>query len=406
MLFVISVLVSQSLMDLFSTLLCGQWIWMVWNRRKAETPKPALLHPFGLEKVWIAWLVVAIVGFLLNPMDLPYALSRVIEYKWILILYVLIEALELLKPNRQILNFILGFLCVISATNIFLFLADWPIFDSLRYGVGENGFLRAGGFFADPMTFAHSYVLFFCFLLGVFLLDQARWTSRQRLMAFVVIGLSAAGLYWTYTRGVWIGLTCAMVICFFIWRPWVAIVFSVLVCCCGLLLYQSNKDFGTRMDQTISEYQGYSERKVLWNTHWQIFKDHPFFGAGYGQNTKMLPQYFIKMGAPEGIIVSHAHNQYLHLAAGTGILGLGIYLLVWGFFFYLLIRLWRHPGIETWDRGVTLGFLMAQVAFCVGSLTEANFEHSKVRFVVMLIWAYVIFLARKYNCLSVGRKVS
>jgi O-antigen ligase len=88
---------------------------------------------------------------------------------------------------------------------------------------------------------------------------------------------------------------------------------------------------------------GASERKMIWAGHFQIFKENPIFGAGYGQNTKALPRVYLEMGAPPDTLVSHAHNQYLHLAAGTGILGLLSYLLIWFFFLKLNLTTTQMP---------------------------------------------------------------
>jgi O-antigen ligase len=144
---------------------------------------------------------------------------------------------------------------------------------------------------------------------------------------------------------------------------------------------------------------------MIWAGHFQIFKENPIFGAGYGQNTKALPRVYLEMGAPPDTLVSHAHNQYLHLAAGTGILGLLSYLLIWFFFLKLNLTIWAQRHLSPWDRGAAWGLLVGQLSFLIAGLTEANFEHSKVRFMVMLSWAYVIFLANKYKLLKLKSEV-
>lgn len=395
-LFIFSVLVSQSAMDAFSVLFCLQWVWLVWQSRKNNTPL-RLMRPFGLEWIFVGWVIVAAIGFALNPMDFQYAVTRVVEFKWILILYVMIEIFHQVRPSVKNLNVLMAILLAIAGSNLFLYFADFPIFSEFRYGSSENGFLRAGGLFADPMTFAHSFALFFCVFLGLFLIDSGEWSKKQRGLAATVLVLSAVGLTLTFTRGVWIGLSVGVfgTLCF--WRPRWGLPALVLATALAFGLYKTNDDVQWRVNNSLTEMRGASERKLLWQTHGQIFKDHFLFGAGYGQNTKMLPEYYQRLGIAETTLISHAHNQYLHLAAGTGLLGLLCYLLIWSYFFFLLWRLWGLSELSRWDRGLVLGFWMAQVTFCVGSLTEANFEHSKVRFAVMLIWAYTAYLATRYG---------
>ncbi|MGZ5280553.1 MAG: hypothetical protein ACXWC9_11445, partial [Pseudobdellovibrionaceae bacterium] len=155
LLFTISVLVSQSAMDFFSVLLCGQWAWIVWKSHKTGTSndKKPLFHKFGLEKTWIAWILIVITGFLLNPYEPAYAITRVVEFKWIAILYVLIEVFTILKPSRRSLGFILGLISFMAFFNLFFYLGDWKWLNVMRYASHEGGFVRAGGFFVDPMTF-------------------------------------------------------------------------------------------------------------------------------------------------------------------------------------------------------------------------------------------------------------
>lgn len=395
-LFLISVLVSQSAMDFFSILFCGAWIWMYWKAKKGGQPRP-LLTKFGLESVWILWIIIVGIGYILHPLYPSYELIRIIEFKWILILYVMIGILLLYRPDRRNLNFLIGYMLFFAGTNLLLYFADFPFLTEFRYGSTEGGFLRAGGFFADPMTFAHSFVIFFCLFLGVALLNFKEMTLKQRAWSAVALVLSVVSLILTYTRGVWIGLTLSVLITFFFWRPKYSISLAVLFAAMGLGLYQFSPTFQWRVNRTIEEFNGESDRKVLWKGHGLIFKENPTFGLGYGQNTKELRKYYDRLGVREGMIESHAHNQFLHLLAGTGVLGLLCYLSLWLFFYVVLIRLWRLPEIQSWDRGWVLGALLAQTAFLIGGMTEANFEHSKVRFALMIMWSYIVYLGFKYD---------
>lgn len=146
-LFVVSVMVSQSLMDLFSSLLCFQWAYSVWKSKQTSAPK-RLFQAMGLERWWIAWVVIVVLGFALHWTDSSYALERIIEFKWILIFYVLFQVLLELKPDRRILSFLLYFILTVSLMTLFLYFADWDVLAPWRYGVSD--FVRAGGFLLTP----------------------------------------------------------------------------------------------------------------------------------------------------------------------------------------------------------------------------------------------------------------
>ena len=309
----------------------------------------------------------------------------------------MIEVVSRLKPNEKFLKFLIGLFFANAVVNLFLYFADWEVFLPLRHGAGE--FLRAGGLFADPMTFAQSFALPFCLLLGIAAVNFGQWPSSVKRWVLASLFLGAVGLVLTFTRGVWLGLFVGIFGVFLFYRPKFSLAALLAFVLIGIAAYNTSEVFRWRVDRTFEEAGGASERKLLWQAHFLEFKENPIFGLGYGQNGKLLPLAYAKLGFPAETLVSHAHNQYLHLAAGTGILGLMCYLVVWMFFLRLLWRLWKE-ALSQWDRGIVLGLAMAQLCFLISGLTEANFEHSKVRFMVMILWAYAIYLGQFYGLLN------
>ena len=53
--------------------------------------------------------------------------------------------------------------------------------------------------------------------------------------------------------------------------------------------------------------------------------------------------------------LGHAHNVYLNVAAETGFLGLGVYVVFWGYVFLKTINVLRSA--TNWNRGIALGLL-------------------------------------------------
>jgi O-antigen ligase len=407
LLFVLSTMVSQSAMDFFSVIFCGQLLWLFYKKTKSDSvgfkmPK-YLFGRFGLEAIFITWLVIVILGFITHPMDFDYALIRIVEFKWILIMYAMIEIINILKPTRaNTLNLFLGFMFFISAVSLLIYFVKSPIWQFLRYGDKPDDVLRVGGFFANPMTFAHGFVIYLCLLLGLIIYDFKNWSAWQKYFSLIVFAASFVSFFLSMTRGVWVGFFVAAFGVLLVLRPKI----SLLSLFFASFIFIANFDrlpdsIRSRFTNGIRDVVGKSERKIIWQANWTIFKTSPLIGVGYGQNTKMLPDIYKQMRLEEGVLVSHAHNQYLHLASGTGVLGLICYMWIWCFFYFWLWKLWKlrgkREGLSSWDQGVVAGLFMAQLTFMIGSLTEANFEHSKVRFIVMLMWAYIVYLGNKYN---------
>src|SRR6266446_7010691 len=68
--------------------------------------------------------------------------------------------------------------------------------------------------------------------------------------------------------------------------------------------------------QTLEVTQ--SKRASMRHGAWRIFVDHPVLGTGLGTLQQVYPPYETLY---DGKIVNHAHNDYLEVLAGTGILG-------------------------------------------------------------------------------------
>ena len=112
-----------------------------------------------------------------------------------------------------------------------------------------------------------------------------------------------------------------------------------------------------------------------------------------------------KIGAPGDIVTAnpdHAHNEYLQMLSGTGIVGFIVYMGVFVYFLVLAIRVFLQIGSrQGFHQGLALGLIGAQVAYFVGGLTEANLEHEKIKHTIIFVWALTVWLAQEYRVLRV-----
>jgi O-antigen ligase len=101
---------------------------------------------------------------------------------------------------------------------------------------------------------------------------------------------------------------------------------------------------------------------------WQIFHHHPWTGTGLGTFETVYPRY---ESYYDGLVVDHAHNDYLELLADTGLVGgvcmLGfIILLAWRGLFNL--RAARNPVC----RSLYAGSLVACAGLLLHSMVDFN----------------------------------
>lgn len=387
-LFLVSTMISQSAMDVFATL-SALFLLIIWWKHR---PGFKLFPNTGLEGPFLAFAVAVCLSFISNWPTQTHALSRILELKWIFNFYLILAALRWLRPDWKAFRNVEIWIAV---TALFALVAPVIGYDPLQSPEAiidrtPSGVARVGGFFSNPMTYAHLHALIFFLLAGVglHLFSEKKKESWQVLGLTALLGLA---LLLTFTRGVWIGMFAGLVVMGFLFRArWGLWILTACVAG-GLVLFFAVPSVQERALQMVSSSSYDSERVWIWKANLQMFKEHPLFGMGHGENTLALKEYYGKVGAPEGLIISHSHNQYLNFLSGTGILGFVAYLSLLAFAFAAAFRLYRtirtQEDIPIWLKGLVLGSMAAQVSFWIGGLTESNFEHSKVRYVLLLTWA-------------------
>ncbi|MGB4704893.1 MAG: O-antigen ligase family protein, partial [Candidatus Saccharicenans sp.] len=119
----------------------------------------------------------------------------------------------------------------------------------------------------------------------------------------------------------------------------------------------------------------------------QLVSDYPLTGCGLGTYAQAINYYLPR---DPGVIVSHAHNDYLEMLAESGLIG-GLSLIIAGFLaFSLSLRKWlicRNPLA----KGVGLGALMGVLAIFMHSLTDFSLRMPGNA----LVWLSLLVLAIK-----------
>lgn len=386
------ILISQSAMDFFGALLFLSVAADVYKKRRSGTPWSALLQPTGFDWIWPLWLAVIGLSYLTSPIPETEAFKHLFEFKWIVLFYSTAYALRELNPQPKFQKAASLFLGVCSLYAVVIwFLGYDPIHPNYDMAPWVGG-RRTGGLLSNAMVFGHVYGAALSLFIGAMFFA---WIGKSREKSFLTIAviLTGLGLLFSFTRGAWIAAAAAVLAMGFFYR-WKL---GLLVTGAGAAALGLAAVLWPTFHQRITHISSTGdERQWIWAGHWRIFLDHPWTGVGYGENYKLIPEYYKQIGAPEGVLVSHAHNQYLHFLAGSGVIGLIAYLLVLGLFFGLSWRVFRKiPANDFFRKGLALGALGAQVFFWVGGITEANFEHSKMKSVLVVVWGIVLWLAHE-----------
>lgn len=106
-------------------------------------------------------------------------------------------------------------------------------------------------------------------------------------------------------------------------------------------------------------------RLEIWRTTWQLIKAHPVAGSGLGAYPKAFPQHHDASGQ---LVPQEAHNDYLELLAGGGLIGGGLA----GWFVVALIVIARRRlrGADGFYRAACFGALVGLFGVAVHSLVD------------------------------------
>ena len=350
--FFIALLCSQSLMDLGSSLMVLTVLVIgVQKKKRGESFK---IPTIGLERIFPIWVVIILVGLLANLQPETPWLRSFLEFRWILEFYFYITAFIILEPREENFKKLLPILFFASFYAVLsYFLKFHPFLESPDNREIYRNVFRTGGFFANPMPFAHTYGPLALLMMGPILYMNKKNILENKFWIFCAL-LSLLAVILSFTRGVWLGMALGLVsMGFFInWKK------GLMVLCAGAvsagLLMLAIPSILQRVLFSLNPSASYdSERLIIWKANWLIFIEHPIFGIGYSENSNRLREYFDRMGVPEKFLESHAHNQYLHLLAGTGILGLTCFLIV--IFWLFRLHFLAFKGLSEWPRGAMTG---------------------------------------------------
>jgi O-antigen ligase len=137
--------------------------------------------------------------------------------------------------------------------------------------------------------------------------------------------------------------------------------------------------------ERFSDYRSYEVTEVrrveMTRDSWRIFLDHPLLGTGFGTLQQVFPRYETVY---DGLVVDHAHDDYVELLANAGIVG-G---LLGAWFLALLFRegvrsLKANRG--TMDLALHIGALAGCIGILIHSFADFNLHITANALIFLLI---------------------
>lgn len=310
--------------------------------------------------------------------DIVYGLRRWADmWVWRLMPFVIItccvkkeDSIKILKASC--LGISIGILCLIYQ------------------GVSGDG--RAAGFFGHPMTFAGYLCMYLpLFLLGYF---ENLFGTKFKYVSGIMFLAGLVALIFNGTRGAWIAvaMTAGILLLYYMFKNKHNFIVGIILVavCSGLLV--NNSAFMHRMSTiTNNKYQSNSERLLMWNSAWNMFKDHPVLGVGLGQYKDNYQQKYISPKAKEPNL-EHAHNNFMQMLAENGMVGF------LGFMAMFTYIIWHNFRKFLTSKNIySIAICAVTITLLLQGFTEFNFGNSAVVKAYWLILGCLVVLAENVN---------
>lgn len=253
---------------------------------------------------------------------------------------------------------------------------------------GLSGMSRANGFYGHPMTLGGWFCIFLPLLLIEFF--ERKLFGKYYWLAGLAFCICSAGLVFNATRGAWLAVTivCTVLLLYYMFKSKRNLAVSIIFIALISTVLVNNPKFMHRLDtiDDFDKYQSNTERILMWQSAWNMFKDHPILGVGLGQYKENYQQKYISPEAKEPQL-SHAHNNFLQMLAENGIVGFVGFAIMFGYIVFKNLIEW----IKT-KNVYALMIIASTVCLILQGFTEYNVGNSAVIKMYWLILGLLVIL--------------
>lgn len=254
---------------------------------------------------------------------------------------------------------------------------------------GLSGMSRANGFYGHPMTLGGWSCIFLPLLLIEFF--ERKLLGKYYWLAGLAFCICSAGLVFNATRGAWLAVTivCTVLLLYYMFKSKRNLAVSIIFIALISTVLVNNPKFMHRLDtiDDFDKYQSNTERILMWQSAWNMFKDHPILGVGLGQYKENYQQKYISPEAKEPQL-SHAHNNFLQMLAENGIVGFVGFAIMFGYIVFKNLIDWFRTR-----NAYALMIVSATVCLLLQGFTEYNVGNSAVIKMYCLVLGICVLLS-------------
>jgi O-antigen ligase len=300
-----------------------------------------------------------------------------------MIYFLLAETINNEKKIKTMLGVIFFSIVLVSTDGIFQFMTGADFLRNYTmdtYNIVGN---RVRASFGNPNSFAGWLLVMIPIVLSL-AYSEAKIAIKSLLL--IMTGLLMFCLVLTYSRGGWIGVILALFfLCFFRSKK-LLITLNLLIL---ILLFAIPDSVEKRVISAVEITEKAAiDRKILWQEASNIIKDYPLIGCGFNTYATVGPRY--RLDSSTGC---YPHNSYLHMAAETGLLGLGA-------FIWIMVALYKTSlaNLKTINdkfyNALLLGLLAGLSGFLLHSLVDTNIYALQLGNLMWFIMGLIVAVQR------------
>ncbi len=253
---------------------------------------------------------------------------------------------------------------------------EWTSWVFPRYimNSSETEFLGRGrGPFLNPVTNGFFLVTCCCAMW----MWWPKTKARGKFLLLLLTGLIGIGIFCTLTRSVWLSFLLATGL--FFWCPASRQTRGLLIILATVVFVASipwvgDKVHSFKRDKQVSQAdmeRSAQLRPLFAIVAWNMFKDQPVFGCGFGQYSGAKYPYLQDpySGRPLAMTKSWMqHNVFLALLTETGLVGLLILLAMLAYMAGISWSLWNNEQLDYWSRCYGLLMMVVLLNYCVNGM--------------------------------------
>ncbi|MFA4842488.1 MAG: O-antigen ligase family protein [Candidatus Omnitrophota bacterium] len=315
--------------------------------------------------------------------------------RFILIFFIVATQVKDKKHAKAIIFSIALGLCLLAIDEIYQ-VASGKDFIRGFSPVLNLGIVRATASFKDSNTLGVYLSAFTPIILGMAFFYPRGWGKT----IFILVGfLASAGIILTYSRPTLLALYAAFWFFAIIKkrRPLIFLLI-ILTLLSPFVLPKQVKEWAKYVQYHPVRFMCNDDRIAIYFNSLNMIRSHPVIGLG--ANTYMKNYRFYK-NSPEyrNIITSdyiYAHNNFLHMAAEVGLLGLGI-------FIWLLYCLFKKSALiyqslrAGFFKDLSFALIVSLGSFLINGLTESSLYSARVAGIFWFLGGFSLSLAKFIN---------